>query len=280
METKQNYEVIDWRLYDPNNSFFKSKASDKAEFRRSLCSNSKNCGLFAKGQCTLYSFGFQKCPYGYIKTDIGYSRKAHKYSDFIKQSKDSVVEIPQLDSANRKLSIVGDWVFFPYPHWYLKNNLPDEIKGGVFSSIHFIPINLFTLEFLYQIITFRPNAMMGGEIVSYQKEVVPKILIHLKEELPNIFNELMLKYEDLYIYVKEQSNIGRKALIKTLNKGCIITTDKGIFTWDGQHMICDDYKNVFNPFKGMSKIIIVPNDDETYKITDDNQVCSETKFLD
>lgn len=273
-------KVIDWRLYDPVNSIFKAKATEKATLRKSYCTNSENCSLFAKGMCSLNSWGGQKCPYGYIDKREGYSKKAFKYNEFIKEAKDSVEGIKQLDSATKKIAVVGDYIYFPYAHWYLKDSLPAEIRGGIFTSVVFIPKDLFTVSFLAEILSFAPHAMMGGEIKDYQLKVVPLILTHLKEELPTVFSELIISHPELLGKMQEENYVDRKALVSTLKIGAELPTDRGLFTWNGEKLVCEDFKSAFTPFKGTTKIEIVPREGEIFKITNNNQVSEDTKFID
>ena len=51
----------------------------------------------------------------------------------------------------------------------------------------------FTSEFIVELINYRPRAMMGGEITSYQREEVPKFCSQLKRYMPDM-SEKVKKY--------------------------------------------------------------------------------------
>lgn len=51
------------------------------------------------------------------------------------------------------------------------------------------------------------------------------------------------------------------------------------YHWEGDYLVCSDYRSAFNPLNAKSvEIKFIPTEDMTYKITDNNQVIENTEF--
>lgn len=275
-------KIVDWRLYDPRNSIFKGSGNDRAEFKTVRCNNSENCSAFKRGQCTMFNFSGERCPYGSRRREEGFTQRARKYSSWIAEKRESVNGIPQLNTLD-KVAIIGEYIFFPYPHWSLNFNHPGIKSGGFFSSgTQFIKKELFTVELFEKIINVRPQAMMGGTIKSYQEEVVPKIAMEVSEELPEFYAEWEKAYPETASRFKEKNYVGRKAYLNTVVPGSVFTKGNIKFTWSGGVLKCEGMKSPLGHIiwagKGEYISQYTPTDNDIVTIEDNSQVDCNTKF--
>lgn len=273
-------KIVDWRLYDPANNMFKGKGNDKSKLTITSCDKSDSCDLFKRGECSLTNF-WGKCVYGKTIVTTGPTKRSRSYYDFIIKSKNKVEGIKQLSSATTKMGVVGDYVYLPYAHWGFNNpKLDENLQSTLFTNKMFVPKEtFFDVEFLNNILTFKPHAIMGGEITDYQKNTVPKMLTHLREVFPELYSDLLLKFPNHKI--NQVSPIGRKAYIKTLKKGCTINDTNGDLIWDGTNLVSENYKIPFSSLKGkVKKLVIEPDDSDTITIVSEDQVDNETKYKD
>lgn len=280
----KEYKLIDYRLFDPTKSLFKTKANERAEFRKLLCCEHGRCQAFAVNTCTMWRFLGPPCPYGKIQFESGPTKKSPKLWEWVSDRKKSVEGIVQLASAATKMCLIGGYIFFPYPHWSLdlgvsidKSERANLISGG----IEYIPIDRFTADFFEEVVRARPRALFGGEIASYQKEVVPSMVLHLEECLPELFGGWKSKYPDTTSRFSVKNYIGRSAIIVTLPPGTVIPHKEGVMVWDGESLLVENYASVFMPVKvETAKLIMKPTTGATVKITSNDQVGSDTKFSD
>lgn len=277
----ENKELIDYRLYDPSKAIFGNR-KDKSKFTTLYCSNKHNCNLYSKGQCVMWSgLWGNRCEFGLKKVEEGYTSRASKFNYWLGERRKKVEGIKQLDSAPDKVAKVGDKIYFPYPHWYMISDLPKILQGSAFNSLYWIPENMFNVELLKIILQGTPFALMGGAIMSYKDKIVPKIVEHLKEEMPDLYSELENKYPEITSKFKNVNYIGRKAYVDTIVKNVIFNIErKGDCFWNGQQLIFEDYNMSFSPVKGKTEVRITPNENETIEITSNDMVDLNTKFKD
>lgn len=210
METKK--KLIDYRLYDPTKSLFGNK-KDRARFTTLHCSGSDICPAFAIGKCAVWhGLGGTRCPYGTRNTAEGFTPRARKFRTWINDKREKVKGVKQLGRLD-KIMPIGDYIFFPYPHWSIDAKWVDsKYRHGFLSSPDlFLPLEMFTVDFFERIINARPRAMMGGEIKSYQLETVPAIIMHTEENLSEFFLEWCVKYPETAKKYAKRDYVGRKA---------------------------------------------------------------------
>ena len=274
------YKLIDYRLFEPHLSFFKSSKNDKAKFQKLLCNNYKNCNAFKCGKCVVWSgFSGRKCPYGKKIYEYGFTQRARGYSKWISDRREQIKDIEQLSNQSG-MCVIGDYIYFPYPFWSLANSIPllnEERSRFLSDAIVFLSKDRFDIDFIEKLINARPHAMMGGEITDYQKKHVPLIVAHLRERMPDLFSNWVNKYSETYKRFEVIEYIGRVAKLNTLAKNCKLD-DNSI--WDGKKIIISEYNSSFLPFKGLAYMEIIPNDNEKFKITNNNQVDDNTIFVD
>lgn len=275
-------KLIDWRLYDPAGFNLFGKKNNKACFTTVHCTNSGNCEAYKKGRCVVWSgLNGTRCPYGDKSRQHGFTARARKYHSWIREKRDIVEDIPQL-KEQKTFCIVGDYVFVPYPHWTLSRNIEGIKKTGLFSDGEkFIPIKNFTAEFFQKLVVAMPIAIFGGIIRSYQKEVVPKMVLHLEENLPEVYKQWVLEYPDTANKFEVKNHVGRKAYVKTLKKDCIVNHKKGSIHWDGEKVTISNFNVSFSPVQyEESTLTLIPKENATIEVTSNDQVCATTEFAD
>ena len=252
------------------------------------CDKFENCSYYKNSQCLNVRAPFgSRCKYGGVSNVKGYTSRAMKYYSFKDKWKNHE-KYSLLSHPPEKLGLIENEVVFPYTHISIKeNNGNFELDVPYFSShLSFISYERFDVELINRICNFRPQAMMGGEITSYQNKIVPLFLTHLKEILPERYDELKQKYGGL---VKEIDYVGRKALLKTIKSSFVQYRSKRYpkfdekWFWDGQMLVYKEgYISSFsitNDYE-IIEIKIKPSDKSIVKITSNDQVTENTVFID
>lgn len=254
------------------------------------CGMKDKCSLYAQGQCAaIRSFG-GGCKHGQETVKRGYTSRAQKYHTFRSEWRNHE-KYGALVPNTKKLAIMGDEIYFSYAHVTLKVNEDGVVRidgpsAGFGNKAAYIPIDKFTIDLIKRICDYRPQAIFGGAITSYQEEQVPLFLSHLKEVMPELYNKFLNenpKYNNAIDYV------GRKAYLHSL-KPCVVedvskrypNLDNSWY-WDGEHL---EYKNGHISKVGIvsdyeiQNFKIKPSKNATVKITDNNQVTENTRFVD
>lgn len=279
-------DIINVNLYGGRSIFGGKEIPLEADII--YCDKYNNCSYYENGQCLNIRSFLSGCKYGCIQNVKGYTSRAMKYhtfkSEWTKHEKYNKLKYPPT-----KLGLIEDLIVFPYPHICIKQseNGELEIKNPSFSGkITFINYDKFTVDFIYKICTFRPQAMMGGEIKSYQNETVPLFLAHLKEIFPCKYEEYIKKYEG---HVKEINYVGRKALLETIKPSYVYYNYPNYpkfnekWYWDGEILTYKKgYVSSFNITKDYEilDIKIKPSSESTIQISDNKQVSEKTIFID
>src|ERR1044072_3909639 len=102
------YKVVSARVSDPANSLFKQTKMDKASCEIINCSNSENCGLYKRNECAwIRPLGWQRCPYGKVSEEEGFTKAAGKYRTWIKEHKERYAEVlNKLSSYTDRMALV------------------------------------------------------------------------------------------------------------------------------------------------------------------------------
>lgn len=213
--------------------------------------------------------GSIRCPYGTRNVEYGPTPRAKSHSDWVRKERK---RYPGASTKGPKpmLAVIGDYVFLPYPHMF-----EDALYGKC------LPLSEFTTEYVVSLVTRRPLSWFEQEIVSYQKEIVPNFLKHLRTQMPDMFVAILASGSE---HVRKKcaaiSDVGRSALLKTLapNVGKVEAVSGGTkWAWDGESL-----KIAGGNFSWPKSIDIslTPADDCVVKVTDDQQVLPNTKFID
>ena len=274
----ENYEIIDVRVFDPTKSLFKESRNDRASCTIRFCTSKDTCSLYSVNKCVMNNMFSCRCPYGKTSSESGPTKRARNFYSWISERKQKYENyLNKLYKTEDMLAKVGKYFYLPYAHMSLNSSAPFLASSGFMNSgSPFIHEDNFTLATIKTLIKQRPQALFGGEITTYQKEVVPKFIQHLKECLPNIYNELS-KEIDLSSY--NISYIGRKALLSSILPGTEIKEGKNTWIWDGTYLISHNAFLGFMPVKfSEHEVKIKPVVNEIIKITNENQVTAHTIF--
>ena len=286
----KDFKIIHAQVWNPNNStFFKTKANERAECKTYHCQIPEQCPLLPLRQCINATFLGPKCPYGFIRNDIGPTKKSRKCSEWASEQKAKYSDVVTKVSGSppNKMINVGEYIYLPYAHMDMNTGVPFLGHSHVFiSGSPFILFTNFTVEVIKKIVDFHPHALMGGEITCYQKEQVPMFLTHLREVFPDLYNKFIGEFP---VHAIEQRNcIGRTALLNTINVGEVIIRDRR-WKWNGTTLQSFDEKLVL--FSGIEDrngtstieslvIEVIPTKDAIVKITSNDQVNNNTVFID
>lgn len=267
-------KLIHNHVYNPKKSLFKTSGNDRAGCYRVYCSFDGECPLFERGCCASRDFFTRGCPYGRKEKLTGPTPRAKSFHSWIQSHE---IESPSLDSPPKKIAFVGEWVYLPYAHMDMCESVPFVHHGGAFRCGQpFIPRTEWTIETVCKLLDFRPQALIGGEITTYQREEIPKFIEHLKET--EIWPELIKARPTLD---KPANYVGREAYLRTLKPGISWKGDHGVWSWDGELAHCEDYKSVFLDIKSeRTSVMARPEKDFTIKVESNDWVSSETEFKD
>lgn len=134
----------------------------------------------------------------------------------------------------------------------------------------------FTPEFIVELIKYRPCALMGGEISSYQKKYVPKFCDQLKRFMPDMYRKVCEIYPEIEQIVENIDYIGKRAKLITLLPGEVkLSTD--ILEWDGELLHCKGKQISFWKLDD-EEVTIIPNKNTMVTIYDNSTVTEETEF--
>ena len=288
---EKEYKVINAHIFNPKNALFKTHENRRLTCQTVLCCNTGNCNLYKVGQCAMRNvLGWGSCPYGKGTHENGPTTRANSFSSWKKEREEKyegLIDI--LTWPVDKMAYIGEYVFLPYAHMNMNEKVKFLSHSRLFcNGSYFVKKDDFNLETICCILNFHPYALMGGEIMDYQRKSVPAFLKHLREVDNELFTRFFNQYPD-YIQPRIESiqnNIGRTALLKTVNP-CSFKNDKATFIWDGKIIKTNDDIFIFSPLgnssnRGYDKLDITfhPTDKCEIKITDNNQVNDKTIFID
>jgi hypothetical protein len=220
-----------------------------------------------------------------VRSEEGFTPRAGKFSKWIAERQSQHKGVPRLTIPATKIAFIGNYVYLPYAHMNMNEAVPFRAHGGAFRKGNsFLPREHWTVGTVCKLLDFRPQAMMGGEITSYQKEQVPKFLLHLRETDTKMWQALVAERPALDTV---PDHVGRKALLRTLAPPIEWTTDKKYpvtWRWDGQHVRTMS-ENAFDSTWGnikLAQVVVegIPADDATVVVQDNTWVNDATVFID
>ncbi|MBP1308885.1 hypothetical protein JOD82_001905 [Paenibacillus sp. 1182] len=254
------------------------------------CDKYKSCSYYENNQCLkVRSIGGSTCRFGQEDTVRGYTSKAKKYHQFKRSWKDHE-QYRKLGKPSAKLGHIDNFVVFPYPYIHIKEQEDGEIKISdplLFSDkTAFIPWDKFTPELIHRICSFRPEAVMGGEIMEYRRKIVPMFIAHLKEVIPEKYDEFIANHAEFDV---KMDYVGRTALLRTIKPSLVHYESNNYpelneeWMWDGEYLTFKaGHIHKFNITSNytVEEVKIKPSDKSTIKISSNDQVTSKTVFID
>lgn len=284
MATPEKSEVVHASVFDPRHALFKSCRNDRSECRVVSCKGKERCGLYARGECVELVSVLKSayCPYGRCSVEQGPTKRSHKIGSWVRGREETHKDaLHRLKYPNQVMAMVGDYVFLPYAHMTMNEKVPFLSHSSLFVSGNcFLPLDKFTIETIIELVDFRPSALMGGEISSYQREEVPKFLQHLREKMPGLFAQVVAKKPELSSKAGAFSPVGRKALLRTLARGSKVVKTGETWTWDGEYLSSTNHRILF-PVAEYSEISvrIKPEAEAIVEVSSLDQVGPETVFV-
>lgn len=281
------FELIHAGVFDPSEPtiFGKVSKSEHASYSKLFC-KCKACPLRQQSKCIALNI-FGSCPYGKFVKGTGPTPRSKSFREWIKSHKSEFQGLQKFSGAENKLMFIGEHVWLPYVHMDLCEKVPFLRHGNLFmSGLPFIPVSAWNLENIIKLIDFRPQALMGGEIKSYQLESVPKFLGHLREVDTVMWASLIEVRPELNT---KPNYVGRTAFVKTLKPGITIGPNDSrypvVWKWDGQFLTTNSisaYESVWSGLKNVNQvgISVVPSDDTTVVVSSNDWVYENTKFVD
>ncbi|HEC72610.1 MAG: hypothetical protein ACTSW7_00545 [Candidatus Thorarchaeota archaeon] len=284
--SNEEYKVISRFIFDPSRTIFKQVANSKAKCTTIRCKLDK-CPLRSKDQCIFANmFSTHRCPYGKLSIETGYTKRARAFYRWIDKKKKEYPNTPSLNSSStNKLAFISDYIYLPYAHMDMNKALPFLSHSIPFVGGNpFLPRSTWSIDTVLSIVDFKPQAMFGGEITSYQKESIPTFLNHLKENDKKMWNRLIKKRPKLD---KEPNHVGRMAILLTLNYPITWTTNNKypvVWEWNGEYLKTNSihaYNSTWGEIKLQSiSLESIPSKDTTIKVKDNSWVNNKTKFVD
>jgi hypothetical protein len=258
------------------------------------------CDMFE--QCTFYkenkclrcrSFLAPTCKFGRNNVIKGYTSRARKYYDFKnKYQTDEVYS--KLKYPTKLVAIIGDNLYMNLKFTLVRKKKEEKTFSRYYRCINdyeisevgfctgdcLIPLTDITNDLLYGIFSYNPQAMMGGVIERYQKEVVPEVLLELKKLLPNIYNNFVSEYPR---YDITPNYVGKKAYINSLKPGTKFMYKGYMWLYDGEYVSTENYdiglnSPWFSEKAKYSDVKIKVNDKMLFEISDNSIVDEDTKF--
>lgn len=277
--------IVHYGVYNPASSIFKTGRNERAEATTVRCS-CDSCPLLEAGQCVEMNVFGRGCPYGKSSRQVGPTRRSSKFYDWIASHNEAAKGIQWLKVPTRKMAFIGEYVYLPYSHMNACEAVPFLAHGGAFlNGSDFLSRSAWTLDAVRKLVSFRPQAMMGGEIVSYQREEVPRFIQHLREVDPPMWKMLAEVMPSIDV---TPNYVGRMALIRTLVPPFEVPAKDDRYPvrwhWDGSVLATIDksvYSSTWGGVQAKSlRLEVVPADDATIKVADNSWVDAGTQFVD
>lgn len=273
-----NYIPINFTYYDPRNSLFKAGKSDRERVTLYTCSNSENCDACKRNKCVMLNGLYShSCPYGQIKREEGYTKAARRCGELVRKRKDEYKDVEFAKGDLKFVCYIGDYVYLPLPHLI---NYSNSIRDKSFfkGDGDIIKKGDFTPEFIVELLKYRPRALMGGEITSYQKKEVPKFCTQLKRYMSNMFEAVKNIYPEIEERIEDIDYRDKYAKIITLLPGKVkLSTD--IVEWDGSVIRAEGSQISFWHLT-KEPVVITPDESTYVQIVDNATVTDDTEFRD
>ena len=185
---------------------------------------------------------------------------------------------------NTYIAKIGDGAFLAPPYVRIERGPDSKLfchNPGFGCNRLFVSIDELTPDNINRICTYRPRAMLGEEIKSYQTEIIPLFLRQLSKLFPEQYNAFIAAFPDYEL--KAPDYRGKYAKLSTCNRELTYRGAHGnSFRFDGNELVCDKYRiGGFMPFSssGYAQMRIPATDDMQVKITDSNQVTDQTVLM-
>lgn len=185
-------------------------------------------------------------------------------------------------TSPKKMQYFLDLVYIPIAHICLNKNIDFICGKGYFTAeTPIMKRSDFNAELIKnEILNFRPEAFIGGYILYYQEKEVPKFIKWLKDIDKDLFEEVKRLAPKYFTSI---SNVGRKAILQTLNPnvGTFKDIHGGIWTWDGEYLYSNNSQGSFMIIESneTEECRIKPKGNAVVVVSDELQVNDNTEFI-
>ncbi|MGV3076399.1 hypothetical protein ACEE21_15070 [Clostridium baratii] len=274
-------DKINVSLYGGKRLFGKGRETP-LKAKEIYCDKYNECSLYKSGCClNVGTAGQRVCNKGDLNIITGYTSRSIKYSKF-KSKYTSDEKYGKLKSpSNCLIALIGNEIYLNLSYSQVDLDEDGEYfvnKTVLSNGSCWVEKDRFTVDLLNSLCNYKPYAMMGGEITSYRKEIIPSMLLQLQRILPELYKKFISVYPEFYV---APNYVGKYAYILTMKKGSeLIDTRGNRFIFDGEYLVCEDWSSAFLPFgaKG-SYVRIKVTEDMEYKISDNSMVEETTVFV-
>lgn len=246
------------------------------------CDKAQECSAYKAGKCFCVTDPFGvSCKFGSVSRVDGGTKQSKAFYRVSKSAKSNEKYNKLKYPYDIYITKIGKKVFLAMPYIRIKeegiNGLLCDDPGFGKNSL-LTDAERLTPENIHKICSYKPQALMGGTISKYETDVVPMFLKQLSKVFPERYSDFVSAYPDFEI--KQVNYVGMRAKLSTCNHSEEYKDYKGnVFHFEGDFIVCEDYKSAFNPF-GAKKVHIrlKVTDDLIAEITDNNQVTDDTVF--
>lgn len=253
----------------------------RAEYVR--CDRAHECSAYKNGECFCVTtlFGV-RCGIGHVSCVDGGTKQSKAYYRVSAEAKAhesyAKLKYPHYTMVTK----IGNDVFLSLSYIWLEKKDDRNImceNPHLLTNKLLVSQDMLTPENIKRICEFKPCAIMGGVIKKYQDETVPMFLHQLRKLLPEKYEAFCKSYPDFDIRCPNW--VGRRAKLATCNRNMEYKdTNKNVFRFDGDYLVCDCYKSAFAPFDAKkAELRIRISDEMVTTITDNEQVTPETVFV-
>ena len=247
-----------------------------------FCEYADSCSLCKSGKCFNVTVPFgRRCKLGQVNCIDGGTRNTKKYNRVWHDAKASPVYHKLEYPLHDLIAQVDDKVMLSV-HYINIETESDTLKvkdpgfGGGYPAT--IPEDMLSVENIHKIVTFRPQALMGGTIRDYQSKTVPMFLYQLSMIYPEQYQEYITAHPEKADI--RPNWVGRWAKLATCSRKAEYKDNNGsVWRFDGDYIVCEKRCSAFNPFTTKPvEMRVKVIDDMTVQISDNEQVLPETEF--
>ena len=273
----KEYKPINLTYYNPCTSIFKVRKSDRERVTLYQCCQSETCAAYKNKKCIMLNgIWGHGCPYGKQIRKEEYTKAARNCGVLVSEYRNKYSDIEYELKYLNTVCKINDYVYTGLPH--LQNYVNSIRPKDFFAFEDLIKIENFTPEFIVELINFKPYAMVGGEIESYQKKAVPQFCYQLKRNIPDLYQQVVEIYPEIQNLIENINYVGKKAKVKTLLPGKVkLSSD--ILDWNGD-MLKAKGKQISWWGLHDEDVTIIPDDNTVVEICDNETVMDETVLID
>ena len=273
----QEYKPINLTYYNPCTSVFKAGKSDRERVALYQCCQSETCAAYKNKKCIMLNgIWGHGCPYGKQIRKEGYTKAARNCGVLVSEYRNKYSDVEYALKALSTVCKINDYVYTGLLH--LRNYVNPIRPKDFFIFEDLIKIENFTPEFIVELIKFRPYAIFGGEIESYQKKYVPQFCNQLKRNIPDLYQQVVEIYPEIQNLIENINYVGKKAKVKTLLPGTV-KLSSNILDWDGDVLKAKGEQILWCGLHD-EEVTIIPDEHTVVEICNNDTVTDETVLID